>query len=204
MPSKWPATIYQSRFCNQSTSVFVQTHTCSREPQIGKIWKLRDFASLFNSSSPLLTIFLLTLPLCRRGAHFNLKAHICGSNASSKWVDLILRNRAGAQEVFKREAGREVVSGKNKKETKKEQKGNKKKRNDFVTSAHIFPSEAESVLAHPRARKAGKKRGRKGTEEQLNRQELDMFIHAVKQLSDIGEGFKAEDGFTSCMAFSSG
>lgn len=36
------------------------------------------------------------------------------------------------------------------------------------------------------------KEGRKeGTETQMSRHELNMFIHAVKQLNYIGEGFKA-------------
>lgn len=77
----------------------------------------------------------------RRGAHFNLKADICGSNASSKPVDLILCNIARAPEVFMREARREAA-GKTRKMRRK------KKKKDLVTSTHIFPSAMRELIAH--------------------------------------------------------
>lgn len=57
-------------------------------------------------------------------------------------MDLILCNNARAQEVFTREAGREGESS-----TRKMRRKRKKK--DFVTSTHIFPSAAKQLIGHP-------------------------------------------------------
>lgn len=48
------------------------------------VWFLSPTTNPSQPSPP--EISFLTQPLCKRGAHFNLKADICGSNASSKWV----------------------------------------------------------------------------------------------------------------------
>lgn len=75
-----------------------------------------------------------------------------------------------------------------------------KKKRAFVTSATMFPSGAELLLALPGVKRTVE--GRAGRAAFADRSCACLFMQ--RNSWGFGESFKDEDGCTSCMAFSSG